>query len=342
VGLGAVLGPITLMMGAFLAAYKFGEVVGKDIPILGAAGTAFGNLAFEIVNLGDNAAEAMAKQAAHTQELGDAAVAIARVQMELENLTPEQTVEVNLALGNFFDDIDAVDVRLSLMESTEIEITADASQVEGELHKVVEWNEIILGDGTVIPVSVDSTGAAASAQAAKDDIDEILPTEKQIEIKLQGDIDIELQRIKSMAETLQASFEWNAKIEIADIEANAQIIEALAETIGIAWASTADVISSALGILADVQPGSPAYRVIEDALESELKIRRELLVLQQGLTAAQIENIKARTDAIKSGAGVITISADGIEPELELVLQKIIKLAQIQANEEGFGMLLGL
>jgi TP901 family phage tail tape measure protein len=342
VAIGAVLGPVILMITTFVAAYKFGEVVGKDIPILGQAGIAFGNLAFAIKHLGDDSAEAMAKQAAHTQELGDAAVAIARVQMELENLTPEQTVEVNLALGDFFDDIDAVDVRMSLMKNTEIEITADASQVEAELHQVEEWNRIILGDGTVIPVSVDATGAAASAQKAKDDIDKILPHEKLLEIKLQGDIDIELQRIKSAAESLQAAFEWEAKIEIAAIEADARRIEAIAASISVAWQSTGDVISAAFGILSDPNLAFGDYRTIIRLIEAESGRRAELLVMQKKLTEAEIAHIKERTKAIKSGQGVITISADGIEPELEMVLQKIIKLAQIQANEEGFGMLLGI
>jgi hypothetical protein len=45
---------------------------------------------------------------------------------------------------------------------------------------------------------------------------------------------------------------------------------------------------------------------------------------------------------MEAGQGLITITADGVYPELELVLHKIIELAQVQANAEGMEYLLGV
>jgi hypothetical protein len=56
----------------------------------------------------------------------------------------------------------------------------------------------------------------------------------------------------------------------------------------------------------------------------------------------QMDYIRARTDALNRGDGMITINAQGLEPELELVLHKIIELTQIKANEEGLAFLLGV
>jgi hypothetical protein len=39
---------------------------------------------------------------------------------------------------------------------------------------------------------------------------------------------------------------------------------------------------------------------------------------------------------------MISIKADGLAPELTLVLHKIVELAQIKANEEGLAFLLGV
>jgi len=251
-------------------------------------------------------------------------------------------VKVDTELANFFTEIDQVTWNLQNLDGYKVETIADMD-ITDVTDKIETVKVIVDGVEMDIPVEIDPENKAASdAEEVKKEIDEKLPSEKLLEIKLQGEIDIELEKIKTAAETLQASFEWEGKIEIANIEADAKRIEAIAATIGIAWESTGDVISSAFGVLSDPNLPLGDYLAIVRLIETESERRGELLVLQKQLTEAEIEHIKARTQAIQKGQGMITISADGIEPELELVLQKIIKLAQIQANEEGFGMLLGV
>jgi hypothetical protein len=77
-------------------------------------------------------------------------------------------------------------------------------------------------------------------------------------------------------------------------------------------------------------------------MEAESARRDLLLIEQQKLTTAQIAYLEARTKAMQSGQGIITIQAEGLEPELEMVLQRIVQMAQIRANEEGLNFLLGV
>jgi flagellar hook-associated protein FlgK len=77
-------------------------------------------------------------------------------------------------------------------------------------------------------------------------------------------------------------------------------------------------------------------------MEEESRRRDALLLEQQKLTEAQVNYLKARTDAMNKGDAILTINAEGIEPELDMVMRRIIELAQIRANEEGLNFLLGV
>jgi hypothetical protein len=256
----------------------------------------------------------------------------------------EVATSIELDLEKAFGDIDFYSETLDELAGTVVEIPVRLALTEffEDVDKAEAKLDPFADKELTKRINLDLTEFFGDVDEAEKKMDEALPSERLVEIKLQGDIDIELQQIKSTAETLQTAFEWNAKIEIADIEAEAKIIEALSDTISAAWESTGEVISSALSVLGDVSVGTSQFNLIKRVLEAELKLRQDLLKSQQELISAQVDLTKARTASLKSGKGIITIQADGIEPELELVLQKIIKLAQIQANEEGFGMLLGI
>jgi TP901 family phage tail tape measure protein len=342
-----LVGPLGLAakgLAAFGLGWTIGTVLKDHIPIVKDMGDKLGDAAFAILNLGDNAATAMEKQQLHTWELANAALALVDVKEAAENI-PEDPIVITIdtELSGFFDDIDFEEWKLQNLTGFEIKVTADTTQAQEELEKVSDWNTIILEDGTEIriPVTIDSSKTAESAAEAKAKIDEVLPAEKLMEIKLQGDIDIELQEIKSTAETLQAAFEWEAKIKVAGYEAAAKELEAIAGSVEAAWQSTGDVISSALGVLtADLDYFQ--WQDVIEIIDREQSLQESIWETQKLLVEAQIKLVEARTKALASGKGLITITADGVEPELEMVLQKIIKLAQIHANEEGFGMLLGI
>lgn len=90
-------------------------------------------------------------------------------------------------------------------------------------------------------------------------------------------------------------------------------------------------------------------RLRRRAIREQLQIQQAAFVAQQKLTEEQIKGTIANTalqqaklDAIASGEGLINIQADGLEPELEAFMFKILEKIQIRANEEQAEFLLGV
>jgi hypothetical protein len=63
---------------------------------------------------------------------------------------------------------------------------------------------------------------------------------------------------------------------------------------------------------------------LEDLIAAESKRRDALLESQIKMNNFQMDYIKARTDALNRGDGMITINATGLEPELELMTIMIL------------------
>jgi hypothetical protein len=328
---------------ALAGGWYIGSKIGKDIPILGEAGTAFGNLAFELVNLGDDTVESMEAQAAHTQELAKAALEMVRTKEAAGELAsqiekiPVITVETNFE--SIQDDFDGINAEIGdLINIGEIEVGATLNDEEFQKG----WSEIkvITEEGEEIIIEVPPGPPVADAKEVSEKVDKELE-DKLILIKLQGDIDIELARIKAQAETVQTFFEWNAKVEIAEINAQVEELRIGAELVGTAWESTGEVITAALGALDADLSGSRWFDVIK-IIDREQDIREDLAEQMIMLQEAQIRLLDQRAKALKEGKGLIQITTDGLEPELELVLFKIVQKAQVIANEEGFNALLGM
>ena len=77
-------------------------------------------------------------------------------------------------------------------------------------------------------------------------------------------------------------------------------------------------------------------------MELEAQNRAELLAMEKELTKAQVDYLTARTESLAKGGGIVTIEANNIEPELQLVLHRIIELTQYAANEQGLEFLIGI
>jgi len=108
------------------------------------------------------------------------------------------------------------------------------------------------------------------------------------------------------------------------------------------FASAGDSIVGLAGELAAFSPGSPGYNEITSALEAQALAQRELVEAEIALSQAQVEYMNARTEALANGQGLITINANNLEPELQLVLHRILELTQIEANEQGLEYLIGV
>jgi TP901 family phage tail tape measure protein len=235
------------------------------------------------------------------------------------------------------DEIDEI-LKVAASLGTKRVITVAAEADTNSINKVKNIIWETLPDGRLIFIQTDYDTARLASTA--DAIEKAVPKEKEMEIRLKGDIDIEIARIKAQADTLQTAFEWKAKVDIAETEAFFKTMSTQSQSIADMFANTGDTLTGLAAAFADV--GGLARLDIFELMEEESRRRDTLLAEQSKLTAAQIKYLEARAKAMTAGQGIVTISAEGLQPELELVLQKIVQLTQIKANEEGLNFLLGM
>lgn len=140
------------------------------------------------------------------------------------------------------------------------------------------------------------------------------------------------------------NIEAKVKLDIAQAQAAAQIIEGNFESLNNTVTSTGDVIKGALGALSDVGGfyGLEQLELIEAQLQKENTYRQDALTLQKDLTNATIENLRAKTQAMQSGNSLIQIDGAGLQPHLEAFMWEILKTIQVRVNQDGLEMLVGV
>ncbi|MDA3834143.1 MAG: phage tail tape measure protein [Spirochaetales bacterium] len=250
-----------------------------------------------------------------------------------------------------------------LPESTMIEITAlmnegDMEAVEAALARIEEGKSVIFtaeadtaaakeelawfdaeGNRHTIMVDVDTS----DVDTAKEKIEDI-PTEKMLEIKLQGDIDTQIASIIANADIAEAAFEWTAKVDIAEAAAAAVQIEAAFEAASDSVDATASAASSMFGDLAGSMSDmgfSDKWRM-QDILDDQMEMEGKALDAQIALNESQIAYMDARTEAMEAGDSLITIDSNGLEPALEMVLWQVLEKVQVKASAEASDFLLGI
>jgi len=171
-----------------------------------------------------------------------------------------------------------------------------------------------------------------------------IPESKLMEIQLQGDIDIELARIKTQAESMDTAFEWTAKMNIAQVEADAKAVAAAFQAASDSVAATAQASADMFSSLLDNwdKLGWVEKRVMEGYLQQQMGMEQQALEMQERLTDAQIEYMEAKASALRDGDGLIKIESDGLEPALEMIMWQILEKVQLRVNEESAEFLLGL
>ena len=208
-----------------------------------------------------------------------------------------------------------------------------------ETTKKVESMYVTLEDGRV--VTIETPIDEKTLGETKKKVEE-LPTEKQLEIKLKGEIERDVAQIKATADTLEAAFKYRAEIDVARLQADARKVEAIANTIGEAFSSSAEIISGAFSILGDGNLSWADQRKVFDVIEREMELRREELEIQKELARVQIDLMTLKKEALERGEAAIKIEMEGVYPELEMIMWEVIKRVQIRANESASEFLLGI
>jgi TP901 family phage tail tape measure protein len=158
--------------------------------------------------------------------------------------------------------------------------------------------------------------------------------------KAANDFALEWEKIQS--EERIATFRIQAEVDIAAIQAGTEQIKAAFESINETIKSTGDTISSLVKSLTEVGSSSGAGGEILDLLEEENRRRQEALDLQKQLVEAQVQYLNAVIDRLSQGDATIQVTADGLEPELEAFMFKILERIQLRASADAQQFLLGL
>lgn len=291
------------------------------------------------------------------KQMAEAVDGISQAMSGLTGSAKEASSEAE-NIGKAIGDIpDEKNVGLSLSETSEAADLIDWSK-DPDIQKIVQTT--VDGSGldkvtqdisgsldTVSSVDVKPGIDPASLDKAKEDLKEVTGEDaiKKIEIQAKvqiAEIEAETKKIEALAETMQTSFEWKAKLDIAEVEANAKIVESAFGSITAGIESTGDTLLGLFGALDKSDLGLQQVWALQDAIEQEIKNRQIEFELQKKLTEAQIALAEKKAALLAQGEPLITVQADGLKPHLEMILWEILEQIQIKASETYDEFLLGI
>lgn len=177
--------------------------------------------------------------------------------------------------------------------------------------------------------ATDSAKKAADAQAAAN----IKAVDAAAKLGLELEKLASNERIKAM--------EFTAKINVAQIEADAKKVIAAFESINVGIESTGKLLGDLFGMFGKGL-NSVETNALFSQIDKENALREKSFELQKALTEAQIENIRTQTAQLNKGDALIRIDASGLEPALEMIMWEILKKIQTRVNRDGLRLLLGV
>lgn len=280
-------------------------------------GDDLGQIGQGFVDLGSSAVDATGKVDATGQAV--------------KSLPDKKTTEVELTYEKALADVQKVTTGISgLPDKKDLSIVAQADQPSIETaKKAFEWTVDERGV-TVITIADDQKIAET-----KKTIDDNIPAEKKLSI--QAEIDKEL--IKAKTDEIKSYFDFKAKVDVAEIEAAAKVMEAAFSSVNSVMENT----TKAIGALAPLlDPTNVNWVEIYDLVQQEIAMQQQAVENQTKLVKAQVKYLESKAKAMDRGDAMITITGDGLKPELEAFMWKILESIQVRVAEEHAEFLLGM
>ena len=136
-----------------------------------------------------------------------------------------------------------------------------------------------------------------------------------------------------------AYIEAKVALDIAEVEANAAKVVAAFESISVSILGSYDSLNTLYALWADADMWDQSQ--IKRWIDAEQDRLDQQLELQKQLTQAEIDYIRAKTDALYRGDAMIQIDGAGLQPHLEGFMWEILRTIQTRVNQDGLEMLLG-
>ncbi|MCW7755418.1 phage tail tape measure protein [Desulfobotulus sp. H1] len=223
-------------------------------------------------------------------------------------------------------------------EEKATKITAEADEASAE--KTKSLFDIVTDDrGITITMNPDRS----SLEAAKKVIEGSAPDTKAIEMIFgfnQAQTESTVKALEAMLGSMDNMVEWEAKLEIAEVEANAKKVEAIVFGLSNTISSTGQVMTDLFKLWDTAQFGSQQHQ-IESWIREELRIRKEAHEKQLQMSDAEMRLMDARADRYRFGDPLISVSGDGLQPHLQQIMLELFSQIQMSASKEYQEFLFG-
>jgi len=308
--LGPAIGQFAAVVGAGTGGWMLGTEINEEINQMvdhftGGDNDTLGGLIYDWIHGGDANIEAEVKTITATIETIPDIVAI--VARDVAEIGWEFDADGNVS--QFSEEIKAnLDTIASAGNELENALNFDAGTVSGTFN--------------IVSSAADKTSASLDTTAEK--------SEKAL---LALETLASNERINSM--------ELMVDLNIAELESDTKKAVAAIEGLGTTISSSNDLVGSLAGSLGSVSDFGDKW-LIEDMLDDANDRANDAAEKQLDLIDAQIDNMEAKTRALKSGDALIKISGDGLAPELEAFMWKILEAIQVRAAEDQSAFLLGV
>ncbi|HZJ78057.1 MAG TPA: hypothetical protein VFD52_04605, partial [Clostridia bacterium] len=249
---------------------------------------------------------------------------------DLSQIPEEKLVEIRASA-------DTAEAQIILRNLEEKAYSAEIDVQLKEPEKLEYFEEI---DGKLIrfEIDADTTIAATKIKDTKEEAE--TPLELRIEME-KADLERDLANIKANAEIVQSSMEWKAKMDIAEIEANASKVESIMSSVGESVSTAGDVLGSIFGSVGDLKDAGFWNMDIKSWIREQTDIQKRGLELQESMAEVEKRYMEEKIKTMERGDALIKIDGDGLQPHLEAFMWEILSAIQVRVAEEGLDMLLG-
>jgi len=332
-GAGKVAGGIASIGAAGEAAAHGAKYLGSEI---GEAGQEIKRFAIEADGAGEAIDQIPGEKKTEFTAIGfsEAVEKIQAVGASITDIPVEKIIALAVASDQASFDAAWADIQQYLPDEKKVNVGAEADQPSldavGNALDDKSKPRTAPYTGKTDPVNLTTEGNKLDNLAA--------PRTANIEAKTD---EVALARVKGQFEVIQSAIEWKAKLDISEVEANAKIVEALADTLGESFAAAGEAISGLAGAL-DPELSRGEWTNILARIDEQIAIQERSLELTESLVNKQVEFMQAKIDAMKAGEALIQIDGAGLQPHLEAFMWEILSAVQVRVNEEGHAMLFGL
>jgi len=186
-------------------------------------------------------------------------------------------------------------------------------------------------DGMIRTTKESKDNADAMARQAKE-------TEKAAEAAQKMQLELEKLASNERIKLIEARVQLN----VAALQADTERVKAAFASIDNTVKSTGDLLG---GLFGQLNSNGNSFRdqwAIEKQIGLENERRERALKLQEELTRATIDEMRARTQAMQNGDALIKVDGAGLKPHLEAFMWEILRAIQTRVNRDGLRLLVGV